>query len=758
MAVPRALERIASRSSDVIAVLVVWTLILFLFWRLITPDVAARDYYVTGDFTWKEQAQDIVVARSWAHGALPLWNPYIYAGQPLAADPGVGLFYPIGFLFDVTAGSGGVPLLRLEWRVIIDFFLASALAYLFLRKVTERTLPALGGTLLYTFSGYLTSFPPHQLDILETGSWLPLLLLSIHQIVHHPAPTPSQRWRWTLVAALAFGLTLLAGHPQTALLACYLAAAYAGYRMVTQRMLRAAVPHALVAIALGLGIASMQVFPSLEFFPLSNRVDISSAAARLGLKPSALPDLVLPHYAGEAALYLGGGVLALALYGAWRCWRQGGGFWIGTAIIALLLSLGGHEPLYPLFAKLGFSLIRDQSRAVFLTTFATTVLASLGLAELWQRPRDRWLLGLSAVLCALGPLATVLLHRAGDTLASGVLDTPPALRASLALVVAAISLVSLGGNQRWRGAPMTLASTLLIALLTFDGLAVNWWNNITPQPPAVDDGLPSTIRYLQALPQPFRVATDGDSLIPANDLGNYGIQTDQGYNDFRLASINTLLISSNTWRVWQLLDVHEFLTTRTFGAPFTLQHIEGHVHTYGIAGTLPRIWAVWQYTVISQEHTALTTVLGKSFDPGQRVVLNRAPDLNIPVLPQHAQQIRERTISPEQTIVMTTLDRPAIVIRSTAYYPGWIASIDGRPAPLLRADGAIQAVAVPAGTHTIVFSFDPWSIKIGLGVSGLSIFLMLTLLLATYAPLLARAPGQVRRRVLRTPAAKEEVH
>ena len=55
IAVPRFLHESWPRHwRDGLALVVLWLLVLTFFWRLITPDVAERQYYVNGDFTWKE--------------------------------------------------------------------------------------------------------------------------------------------------------------------------------------------------------------------------------------------------------------------------------------------------------------------------------------------------------------------------------------------------------------------------------------------------------------------------------------------------------------------------------------------------------------------------------------------------------------------------------------------------------------------------------------------------------------------------------
>jgi hypothetical protein len=45
------------------------------------------------------------------------------------------------------------------------------------------------------------------------------------------------------------------------------------------------------------------------------------------------------------------------------------------------------------------------------------------------------------------------------------------------------------------------------------------------------------------------------------------------------------------------------------------------------------------------------------------------------------------------------------------YYPGWVAEIDGKPAPVLRADILFRGVEVPAGHHRIVFRYAPFSLE-----------------------------------------------
>jgi hypothetical protein len=55
-------------------------------------------------------------------------------------------------------------------------------------------------------------------------------------------------------------------------------------------------------------------------------------------------------------------------------------------------------------------------------------------------------------------------------------------------------------------------------------------------------------------------------------------------------------------------------------------------------------------------------------------------------------------------------DRAGVVVLHDLYYPGWQASVDGAPAPVLRANVLFRGVAVPAGHHHISFVFRPLSL------------------------------------------------
>jgi len=63
----------------------------------------------------------------------------------------------------------------------------------------------------------------------------------------------------------------------------------------------------------------------------------------------------------------------------------------------------------------------------------------------------------------------------------------------------------------------------------------------------------------------------------------------------------------------------------------------------------------------------------------------------------------------------------AVAVFADPLYPGWQVRIDARPAKALAAYGALRAVAVEAGEHTVEWTYQPWSVWIGMGLSVIGI-------------------------------------
>ena len=76
----------------------------------------------------------------------------------------------------------------------------------------------------------------------------------------------------------------------------------------------------------------------------------------------------------------------------------------------------------------------------------------------------------------------------------------------------------------------------------------------------------------------------------------------------------------------------------------------------------------------------------------------------------------------------------ALVIIADTYFPGWKATVDGKPVEILEVDSALRGIVVDKGAHRITMRYRPTSVIAGAIVTGISLLLTLTLLALTIRP------------------------
>jgi hypothetical protein len=79
-----------------------------------------------------------------------------------------------------------------------------------------------------------------------------------------------------------------------------------------------------------------------------------------------------------------------------------------------------------------------------------------------------------------------------------------------------------------------------------------------------------------------------------------------------------------------------------------------------------------------------------------------------------------------------------VVFSEIYYHKGWDAYIDGKAAPYVKVDYVLRGMAVPAGSHTIEFRFEPRSYTIGNRISVWAAVITYLLLIAAAADLIRR--------------------
>jgi hypothetical protein len=140
--------------------------------------------------------------------------------------------------------------------------------------------------------------------------------------------------------------------------------------------------------------------------------------------------------------------------------------------------------------------------------------------------------------------------------------------------------------------------------------------------------------------------------------------------------------------------------------------------TYRVPGSLPRAYSVGRAHV-SDGQAALQALLDPSFDPTRQVVLAGEGAAAAAEAGRGGRGgVRIEELFADRERLDVDLDRAGYVISVDAWDPGWRAWVDGKASPVLRANVAFRAVAVPAGRHVVELAYRPWSVLVGVTVTA----------------------------------------
>ncbi len=714
------------RSTGLYHLLFLAALVLLYFWRLVTPLARDRAIFVESDFNLQFYPWLSFVYEQWRQGHIPLWNPYINAGQPGLADIQLAALYPVNLLVYALLALLRQPFtpLALVLIILLHFWLAAVFTYVLIHYLTRSSLAALVGAIVYAFSGYMVTYASIQLSVLQTATWLPLMLYAAHKT----ATRGHRRDIITLAALIA--VNLLAGHPQLfvynayAMLVYFLTVTFsrAGLKVAVIRAARRLGPAFLLAV----GLAAAQILPTLELFAHSHRAEqLNFRYVSAGLLPDQWLAFMVPAAFGDPLFYVSTTALALAVVALAREGRRTLP-WGVLGGLTLLLIMGRHTfafvAAYVLLPGLG--LFRDQYRATYVAVFSVAVLAGWGAHTFVALPRPtgervRVWVGRAAALVALVGLMIHIAH--------GIWPESPQLAAlSRAWAWPMIGLVGLWGisTLRERGKiPLQGVHALLLALLALDLFSPVWFRPLRDMPPEGIFPATPVVRAMQRDPaRPFRISSEG--LLPGgpNSAIVFGLEDILGYTPLRL-DLMARMDEVPEIRRWGLLNVRYILTTRDFSGDgrFGLVVEEGEKRLYRFGGhdALPRVYLVHEVTLTSEGD-----VWGKlaTIDARRTVLLNVVP----PVLlaePQGPERVNIVRYEPTRMVVEVEAASPGILVFSEVDYPGWRAYVDGLPTPIYRANGALRAIALDAGAHRVEMVYRPLTFYVGAAITLMTLFM-----------------------------------
>jgi hypothetical protein len=708
--------------------LVLWTVVWGIFFFTLLIGI---DRIPNGDFSGQFHAFGLFQASEFSDGRLPVWSPGSYAGFPFASDPQAAVFYPPRWITILLTLPWQFTYYALTLEALIHVWLAGLFTYLLAFDMTGRRGPALVAAFAFGLGGYLVSYPIQQLAILESMTWLPLLLLLLRRGVLYGADR-----RYLLAAALVLGLVALAGHPQSLLHVAYVAIAYFLFLAWRARWrLKPVAGIGLLLAAVALGVAAAAWLPAARYVVETTRSAapysfVSTGFPLLDFFQIVIPGALTvwsPQYAGLATLVL----VFLAWFG--RRWATGSphegevAFWSVLALFAALLSLGDSGILFELVYRIapGFSLFRQQERLAGVFSLSLALLAAQGLS-IWlqigtsQRPPEASERPTRPALW----LTTGLLVLAGITFFVARTLTSEGwwlvwLRQMVLINFIALALLAL------RHRPYVAMSAILMLLVTDLFLSTHPSMGLADESPAVFWPAPDWLVALQA-EQPGRI--DTQNLFHANVGEIYNLEDIRGISPLKPAVVEQYEALPRRLR-WQLLNVTHVLTAEqveeglTPVMPATDSVIPGEslaATLYRFDDALPRVWMAYEVQAAQNQAEALALIQDPAFDPAQQVVLvageaAQFTDTSPPVSPASV-QVAKAPGGGLYVVVDTAV--PGILVISEWHRPGWQALLaNGETLPLMEANGGLMAVPVPAGRNDLSLRYWPWEVPAGIAIS-----------------------------------------
>lgn len=324
--------------------------------------------------------------------------------------------------------------------------------------------------------------------------------------------------------------------------------------------------------------------------------------------------------------------------------------------------------------------------------------------------------------------------------------------------------------------PMVLAGALLVAFLV-DLWPINQ-RLVSFTPASQAEALfqaEGVVKRLQRDTDKFRIAPLDNRYKPANWWSYFGIESVGGYFGAKPGAYQKLMTAAGleTWdcafshpQVLGALNVRYVILTMPLDFLFAeLQKQRGvspawdatfwqlelmpremrpgaGPFVYRNPACLPRARLVGEYQVFEDIDKTIAVMTGQSYDlkeqrrwnlswePTRMALLDREPAIKPE--PGGDGKAVITSYEPEKVVIDVSLPSPKLLVLADEYYPsGWRVHIDGTEGDILRADGVLRGVALPAGDHQVVFTFKPKLFYAGLWTSLISLLLVIGVGVAT---------------------------
>ncbi len=700
-------------------------------------------------------------------GASPFWNPYHYGGHPSVADPQSLLFAPLMVLyalFDPAPSMRAFDLL-VHAHLLIGGLSVAAIG----ARARWPAVACVLAAVVFMFGGAAAGRLQHTGIILSYGLFPPALLL-LQLALERRSLLLGVAFSF-VAASVALGRNQVAMLLCFVLAAVAIAEVARAERPLGYLRERLAV--IVVMAAAGIALTAAPMLLTMQFAALSNRPEITLDHAVLGsLHPAGLAQFVVADIFGSHRadywgpngtteplvsltddsfnyLFVGSVPIILLLWLGIACggaFRRGRMLLAATAALALIYALGRYTPAFAWAFDFvpGVSRFRRPVDGSFVFVAMLALICGALLADYIREGVPRGCRAAS-VAVALAGLAIIVFGvmfsgrtgHSGDALMAALTTAP--------IAATAILMLALAHNARMR-------SIAAVAVTLIAAAELVWWNTAFR--------LNAEPRDLYAvLERPVGAAAEALDLIersvgerrndgerPRVEIMGLGgpwqnvaivrsLEAVNGYNPLRIGIYDRLVApGETTWRMElrdfpASFDGYDCALARTLGLEFVLlgRPIEEVPHlarrpvadilragpdvwVYRLKDPAPRVKFTRRVQVADADAVSGPGWLAASPAPDRVLIDDDTPPAASYAGAMSAGSAHIAVWRPARIEIDVDSELGGVLAINETWYPGWIAEIDGKRVPILRADVLFRGLEVPAGRHRVVVRFAPFAL------------------------------------------------
>jgi hypothetical protein len=184
---------------------------------------------------------------------------------------------------------------------------------------------------------------------------------------------------------------------------------------------------------------------------------------------------------------------------------------------------------------------------------------------------------------------------------------------------------------------------------------------------------------------------------------------------------------SRSARLTGVFGIRYVIAARPVPAPEMTLLAHGVVSVYRNEVAMPRAYLAPEGRPVASAAEAFALVKRPDFEPRNTVAVEGASTW-APDRPLTFARVDLVGETPDRLVFDTIADARAWLVVNDTFAPGWIATVDGRRAPVVRANSLVRAVALDAGRHRVSLLYEPASVRWGVGLSGVALAISALLL------------------------------